>query len=110
MEYKDWTITECVKKVNDSLFLPDIQRPYVWGEDDIYLLFDSICRDYPINTVLFWFLEKSTIEKESFIKRIKFLNQRFEENISTSRYFTFDYWRSYWIRFRNYCCYNSTTV
>lgn len=80
MEYKDWTITECVKKVNDSLFLPDIQRPYVWGEDDIYLLFDSICRDYPINTVLFWFLEKSTIEKESFIKRIKFLNQRFEEN------------------------------
>jgi hypothetical protein len=80
MEYKDWTITECVKKVNDSLFLPDIQRPYVWGEDDVYLLFDSICRDYPINTVLFWFLEKSTIEKESFIKRIKFLNQRFEEN------------------------------
>ncbi len=80
MEYKDWTITECVKKVNDSLFLPDIQRPYVWDEDDIYSLFDSICRDYPINTVLLWLLEKKTIEKESFIKRIKFLNQRFEDN------------------------------
>jgi len=80
MEYKDWTITECIKKVNDSLFLPDIQRPYVWEEDDIYLLFDSICRDYPINTVLFWFLEKNTLEKEKYIKRIKFINQRNEEN------------------------------
>jgi len=80
MEYKDWTIIECIKKINDSLFLPDIQRPFVWDEDDIYLLFDSICRDYPINTVLLWFLEKKTLEKETYIKRIKFLNQRFEEN------------------------------
>jgi uncharacterized protein with ParB-like and HNH nuclease domain len=80
MEYKDWTITECIKKVNDSLFLPDIQRPYVWEEDDIYLLFDSICRDYPINTVLFWFLEKSTLEKDKYLKRIKFIEQRGEDN------------------------------
>jgi uncharacterized protein with ParB-like and HNH nuclease domain len=80
MEYKDWTIAECIKKVNDSLFLPDIQRPYVWDEDDIYLLYDSICRDYPINTVLFWFLEKATLDKEKYIKRIKFITQRFEEN------------------------------
>lgn len=80
MEYKDWTITDCIKKVNDSLFLPDIQRPYVWEEDDIYLLFDSICRDYPINTVLFWFLEKSTLEKEKNIKKIKFIYKRFDEN------------------------------
>jgi len=80
MEYKDWTITECIKKVNDSLFLPDIQRPYVWAEDDIYLLFDSICRDYPINTVLFWLLEKNTLEKDKYIKRIKFINYRFEDN------------------------------
>lgn len=81
MEYKDWTISECVKKVNDTLYLPDIQRPYVWEEDDIYLLFDSICRDYPINTVLFWFLEKNTLESEKYIKRIKFIDQRWQENL-----------------------------
>lgn len=80
MEYKDWTISECIKKVNDSLYLPDIQRPFVWGEDDIYLLYDSLCRDYPINTVLFWLLEKNTLEKNKYIKRIKFINQRDEEN------------------------------
>ena len=80
MKYEDITIAECVEKINDSLFLPDIQRPYVWGEDDVYLLFDSICRDYPINTVLFWFLEKKTLEKEKFIKRIKFISERWEDN------------------------------
>jgi uncharacterized protein with ParB-like and HNH nuclease domain len=80
MEYKDWTISECIKKVNDSLYLPDIQRPFVWKEDDIYLLYDSICRDYPINTVLFWLLEKNTLEKQKFIKRIKFISQKDEEN------------------------------
>lgn len=80
MKYNEWTISECIEKVNDSLYLPDIQRPYVWQEDNIYLLFDSICRDYPINTVLFWHLEKPTLEKEKYIKRIKFLSQRYEEN------------------------------
>jgi uncharacterized protein with ParB-like and HNH nuclease domain len=80
MKYEDITIAECVEKINDSLFLPDIQRPYVWNEDDIYLLFDSICRDYPINTVLFWFLEKKTLEKEKYIKRIKYISERWEES------------------------------
>ncbi len=79
MEYKDWTITECIKKVNDSLFLPDIQRPYVWEEDDIYLLFDSICRDYPINTVLFWFLEKGTLEKEKYLRELNSLTKEGRE-------------------------------
>ena len=85
MKYEDITIAECIDKINESLFLPDIQRPYVWNEDDIYLLFDSICRDYPINTVLFWFLDKRTLEKEKYIKRIKFISERWEESkIDTS--------------------------
>ena len=79
MKYEDLTIAECVDKINDSIFLPDIQRPYVWDEDDIYLLFDSICRDYPINTFLFWFLEKKTLEQTRFIKRIKFISERWED-------------------------------
>lgn len=80
MKYQDLTIFECMEKVNDSLFLPDIQRPYVWKEDDIYLLFDSICRDYPFNTVLFWTLEKKTLQENKGLKRINFLTERWEEN------------------------------
>ncbi len=61
------------------------KRPYVWEEADIYLLFDSICRDYPINTVLFWYLKKETLQSNSFIKRFKFLSERNIENqIDTS--------------------------
>lgn len=85
MKYEELTINECLDLVNETLFLPDIQRPYVWEEADIYLLFDSICRDYPINTVLFWYLKKETLQSNSFIKRFKFLSERNLENqIDTS--------------------------
>ncbi len=80
MRYDELSIAECVNKINNTIFLPDIQRPYVWKEDDIYLLYDSICRDYPINTVLFWFLERKTLETNRFIKRIKFISERGEDN------------------------------
>ena len=42
MKYEELTINECLDLVNETLFLPDIQRPYVWEEADIYLLFDSV--------------------------------------------------------------------
>jgi len=81
MKYEELTINECLELVNETLFLPDIQRPYVWEESDIYLLFDSICRDYPINTVLFWYLKKETLQSNTFIKRFKFLTERNQENL-----------------------------
>lgn len=85
MKYEDITIYDCIEKVNDSLFLPDIQRPYVWDEDDVYLLFDSICRDYPFNTVLFWSLERKTLENNKNLIRVNFITERWEENkINTS--------------------------
>ncbi|MEI9954871.1 MAG: DUF262 domain-containing protein [Ferruginibacter sp.] len=85
MKYEELTINECLDLVNETLFLPDIQRPYVWGEEDIYLLFDSICRDYPINTVLFWYIKKETLQSNTFIKRFRFISERNLENqIDTS--------------------------
>ena len=33
---------------------PNIQRPFVWGEEQITKLFDSILRQYPISTLLIW--------------------------------------------------------
>lgn len=79
MKYDELSISECLDMVNETLFLPDIQRPYVWDESDIYLLYDSICRDYPINTVLFWFLKKETLQKEQWIKRLKFITEGYEK-------------------------------
>jgi len=37
-----------------GLWLPNIQRSFVWSEDQICRLFDSLMRRYPINIVLFW--------------------------------------------------------
>ncbi len=37
--------------------LPDIQREFVWSEDQIAELFDSLMRGYPIGTFLFWKLD-----------------------------------------------------
>jgi len=37
-----------------GFWLPNIQRPFVWSEDQICKLFDSILRQYPISTLLIW--------------------------------------------------------
>jgi Protein of unknown function DUF262 len=36
------------------LVLPDLQRDFVWKEDQIRLLFDSLLRGYPFGSLLFW--------------------------------------------------------
>lgn len=57
--YHPISVREAVEKVNETWFLPAIQRPYDWGERDkkekfIYKLFDSIIREYPIGTLIVW--------------------------------------------------------
>ena len=49
-----------------GFWLPNIQRPFVWGEQQIERLFDSIMREYPISTLLVW-KTKSTIRRRKFI-------------------------------------------
>ena len=49
-----------VRQINDpdgdggGLWLPNIQRSFVWSEEQICRLFDSLMQRYPINTVMFW--------------------------------------------------------
>jgi len=39
---------------NNEIVLPAIQRDFVWGEERIIKLFDSIMRGYPLGIVLLW--------------------------------------------------------
>jgi uncharacterized protein with ParB-like and HNH nuclease domain len=56
------TIREVVSKIHRSEYLmPGIQREFVWDTEQIELLFDSLLREYPISTFLFW---KVPIPKE----------------------------------------------
>jgi len=65
-QFKDETIKKVIEELNQSYFLPDIQREYVWlskeREKKIEQLFDSILRGYPIGSFLFWKLKKNDIE------------------------------------------------
>lgn len=49
-----------------GFWLPNIQRPFVWSEEQICRLFDSIMREYPISTLLIW-KTTSSIRRRKFI-------------------------------------------
>jgi uncharacterized protein with ParB-like and HNH nuclease domain len=92
-EYKRETISKIVGLINKSILLPDIQRPFVWEERQIYKLFDSLMRGYPISTFLFWDMSKEDLERieenaQLPIKMYKFLDANDEaskEEVNRSR-------------------------
>ncbi len=75
MKNQKQTIRKLVGFLNNveeegGFWLPNIQRPFVWGEDQICRLFDSILREYPISTLLVW-KTTSTIKRRKFIENWK---------------------------------------
>ena len=72
MRNQKQTIRKIVSFLNNTeedggFWLPNIQRPFVWREEQICRLYDSILREYPISTLLVW---KTT----SGIRRRKFID------------------------------------
>lgn len=53
-----------------GFWLPNIQRPFVWSEEQICRLFDSILRQYPISTLLVW-KTKAGVRHRKFIDNFK---------------------------------------
>jgi uncharacterized protein with ParB-like and HNH nuclease domain len=43
--------------------LPAIQREFVWGTDRMCALFDSLMRDYPISSLLYWRVDKENSDE-----------------------------------------------
>jgi uncharacterized protein with ParB-like and HNH nuclease domain len=75
MKNQKQTIRKIVGILNNAdedggFWLPNIQRPFVWNEDQICRLFDSIVREYPISTLLVW-KTTSNIRRRSFIDNWK---------------------------------------
>ena len=68
---KPITIKDAVEKISSSeYFMPAIQREFVWKTTQIEKLFDSIIRDYPINSFLFWEVKQENLNKYQFYKFI----------------------------------------
>jgi uncharacterized protein DUF262 len=58
MEYIPIRVSDIIRQINRDLFLPAIQREFVWGTDRVERLFDSIMADFPIGSFLYWKLRE----------------------------------------------------
>lgn len=55
MSFRSITIKKALDQIDRREYvLPAIQREFVWSTDQIARLIDSLLRDYPIDTFLFW--------------------------------------------------------
>jgi len=92
MQNKKLSIRRIVNYLNDEqsegggFWLPNIQRPFVWSEEQIAKLFDSIMREYPISTLLVW-KTKEPVKHRKFIDLYKY-------DIKLSSYFVPDHPRA----------------
>lgn len=92
MQNKKLSIRKIVNYLNDEeaegggFWLPNIQRPFVWGEEQIARLFDSIMREYPISTLLVW-------KTKEVVKHRKFIDN-YRHDVKLSSYFVPDNQRS----------------
>lgn len=84
MSYKPRSLFRLIDEMNRSLFLPHIQRPFVWEEEQMLRLFDSLMRNYPIQTLLFW-RTKDEIKARKFMDEVAWdadLSDFYEPNMS----------------------------
>jgi hypothetical protein len=95
MSYKPRTLFSLIEDINKNIFLPHIQRPFVWEDEQILKLFDSLMRNYPIQTLLFW-RTKDEIKARKFMEQIDWdadLSDYYEPNMSkegTEKVFVLD--------------------
>ena len=77
------TINDAILCIEQRKFLlPAIQRKFVWSTEQIEVLFDSIMRDYPINSFMMWDVTSDDIKNSykfyEFLKSYRYFFQ--EEN------------------------------
>lgn len=82
------TISDAIERIESNKFLlPAIQREFIWSHSKIEWLFDSIMRNYPISSFLFWNVEENTSKNYRFYKFINEYRERYKthnEEISTN--------------------------
>jgi uncharacterized protein with ParB-like and HNH nuclease domain len=75
------TVEEAVKSVHQKKYLlPSIQREVVWGAEQIERLYDSLMRDYPIGSFLYWYVDKRKTNRFQFYEFIRDYHQRLSKH------------------------------
>lgn len=77
MSYSNLTIKSLISRIQrEEYVLPAIQREFVWKQDQIIRLLDSLMRDYPVGAFLFWDVEEDSREKYDFYEVLKDYHER----------------------------------
>ncbi len=75
IDVKNKTIQTLIEEVKSGKFvLPSFQRQYVWDEDDIRNLIDSLINHYPIGTIILW--KPSNVDIDPFSKPLIDVKQK----------------------------------
>ena len=88
------SISDAIEYIEQRKFLlPAIQRKFVWSSEQIEVLFDSIMRDYPINSFMVWNVTSSHIKNNykfyEFLKEYRAFFKDENPYISTKGYSDF---------------------
>ncbi|AEI14608.1 protein of unknown function DUF262 [Flexistipes sinusarabici DSM 4947] len=70
-------ISDVINEIHRKKYLlPAIQREFVWSTYQIERLFDSLMRDYPIGSFLFWKVEKDKTSEYEFYEFLREYHER----------------------------------
>jgi uncharacterized protein with ParB-like and HNH nuclease domain len=71
------TIEKVIKGMQENKYvLPAIQREFIWNDEQIEKLFDSLMRGYPIGSFLFWKIEASNLKDFQFYRFMNNFHER----------------------------------
>ena len=76
------SIREVINKIDSREYLlPALQRQFVWRTEQIEVLFDSLMRDYPINSFMLWKVTEPSIKNNlKFYEFLKSYRARYNES------------------------------
>ena len=72
------TIRKAIRHIQRNEYvLPAIQREFIWRPHQITNLFDSLMRDYPIGSFLFWKVDKNHCNEYQFYRFLSSYHQKY---------------------------------
>lgn len=75
------TVKDVVENIHKKKYLlPAIQREVVWSTDQIERLYDSLMRDYPVGSFLFWHVERKNTKKYQFYEFMRDYHEKDNAN------------------------------
>jgi uncharacterized protein with ParB-like and HNH nuclease domain len=80
MANQNFSVLRAVEMINDNqIFLPALQRNFVWNRKRIEQYFDSLYKGFPLGHFIFWKLENGLATKYPLYQFVREYNERLQE-------------------------------